>query len=95
MITFDFEFPIMPLGHDVVAHGKPQTRAFPCGFGGKEGLEDFLSDVIGNATSIVPDRYFHAIRSFLGFYPNLGFIRTGFLFRPLFYGMKGIGKQVK
>ena len=41
---------------DIIAERKSQPRTRAAGFGGKEGLEDLISDGFRDAVSIVDDR---------------------------------------
>ena len=45
---------------DAVDDGQTQTRAFPGGFGGKKGLEDFISDIRGNSRARIRKGDHHA-----------------------------------
>ena len=43
----------MTFGHNIITHAKAQAGALTGGFGGEEGLEDLITDVVRDPGSVV------------------------------------------
>jgi len=54
--------------HDVETHAEAETGALTGGFGGEEGLEDFLFNLRRDAGAVVGDLYCDGVGGFLGGY---------------------------